>query len=517
MSLDKRLKSKWWRLNHLYKIKSKSGALITFKPNVIQRAYYVDRGAHRYNAILKARQHGITTEACIDLLDEALWVPGMGCAVIAHERVALDEIFQIVKRGFVNLPDQLKPETKTDTLRMYRFTNRFDGYPLDSSIYVALKLRSGTVQRLHISESAFIKDRAELVAGSKQAVPKTGRITEETTGNGFNEFYDFYMEQHQKPTLGPMDYKTHFFAWFENPEYTLPGVLPTEDKTADEITLQTNHGITDGQLLWRRWKMTELRAASVGEGLTSEQLFKQEYPSTIIEAFQSGAGAVFDASKIDQVRVRMPLVNPTHTMQQQLDALRQLGFRFWHLPQPDAKYDIGVDPSDGEGADFSCIDVWGDIEGTYRQCAQYYGKLRPDELAEVTKQVAEFYNRAFVGVENNMLTTILFLTKIYDNYYYDTRIDERTNKRTKKIGWNTNIKTRDVMIDEFIIHFDENHLEINSPITLGEMRTFVKKPNGKREHADGKHDDALFAGMITLQMRKLKPKPARVFAINPLQ
>jgi hypothetical protein len=514
---------KWWRMSHLYKIKNKAGALVTFQPNLMQLRYYADRGGHRYNAIVKARQFGFTTDACVDLLDEALWVPGMSCAIIAHERVALDEIFQIVKRAYTNMPDPLKPETKTDTLRMYRFTHRFDGYPLDSSIYVALKLRSGTVQRLHVSEAAYIKDRAELVAGSKQAVPITGRITEETTGNGFNEFYDFFMENYYKSNPGPMDYKAHFFAWFENPEYTLPGSLSDEEKTTGEIELQAAHQLTDGQLLWRRWKMNELKVASIGEGLTPDQLFKQEYPSTMIEAFQSGAGAVFNAEKLDAVRLKIPHKIPTNPSPlekkpefEALYELAKLGFRVWHLPEPGKHYLVGVDPSDGDGADFSCIDIWGEDEGgNPRQCAQYYGKLRPDELSEVTKMAAMAYNRAFVGVENNMLTTILFLSKIYDNYYYDTKIDERTQKRTKKLGWNTNIKTRDVMIDEFAIFFDEGHLEINSPITLAEMRTFVKKPNGKREHADGKHDDALFAGMIAIQMRKLKPKPARVFAQNP--
>jgi hypothetical protein len=43
----------------------------------------------------------------------------------------------------------------------------------------------------------------------------------------------------------------------------------------------------------------------------------------------------------------------------------------------------------------------------------------------------------------------------------------------------------------------------------------VKKVNGKREHADGKHDDALFGAMIAVQMRKLKPQGGRVFATNP--
>ena len=156
---------------------------MTFKPNYPQLKHLVERGAHRRNRTLKARQFGFTTLYCIDLLDEALWVPGMSCAILGHEREAVDMIFDIVKRAYTNLPDEIKPMVKTDTVRMLRFVQRFDGAPLDNSIYVALKLRSGTVQRLHVTESAYIKDRQELVAGSLQAVPVTGSISEETTGN----------------------------------------------------------------------------------------------------------------------------------------------------------------------------------------------------------------------------------------------------------------------------------------------------------------------------------------------
>lgn len=515
IKLDERLLNKWWRITHLYKIKNKAGQLVTFTPNVMQLEYWNKRGNHHYNAILKARQFGFTTDACIDLLDEALWVPGMSCAIITHEKRSNEEIFQIIKRAYVNLPDLLKPNTKTDTLRMYRFTHRYDGIPLDTSIYVSLKLRSGTVRRLHISESAYIKDRGELIAGSKQTVPKDGYITEETTGNGYEAFYDFYMTHHNNPDPGPMDYKTYFFPWFMNPDYALE--QPVENKTETEIKLQQEHGVTDHQLAWRRWKERDLKLSAVGEGLTGEQLFKQEYPSTVTEAFQSGVGNVFDAEKLDQVKLSMPLKQPKITegsKDDQLQALVRIGVKFWHLPEAGKDYVIGVDPSDGDGADYSCIDVW--EKETSTQVAQYYGKLRPDELSELTRDMALFYNRAYTGVENNMLTTILFLSKIYDNYYYDTRIDEKTMKRTKKLGWNTNMKTRDVMIDEFAIMFDEGHLNINSAITLSEMRTFVKKENGKREHADGKHDDALFAGMIAIQMRKMKPRGGRVFATNPL-
>jgi hypothetical protein len=299
--LDQRLGNKWWRLNHLYKIKDKNGNLQTFKPNYVQLKHLAERSAHKRNLILKARQFGFTTLYSIDLLDEALWVHGMTCGIIAHKAQKLPDYFSIVKRAFVNLPDALRPETKTDTKYMYEFTKRFDGEPMDSSIYVATDIRGGTVQKLHVTESAFIKDRETLNTGSKQAVPLTGWISEETTGNGFNEFYDFYMQWHGRQPETKLDYQTYFYAWPEHPEYTLDGtieiVTPDEERIRVIAKEQYNIDVTDGQLLWRRWKMKELIQNNKSLGLSADQLFKQEYPLTVIEAFQSGVGSVFTQEK----------------------------------------------------------------------------------------------------------------------------------------------------------------------------------------------------------------------------
>lgn len=452
----------------------------------------------------------------------------MTCGIIVHEAKKLSEYFNIVKLAVRYLPDQLKPKTKTDTKGMYEFTHRFDGAPLDSSIYVATDIRGGTVQKLHVTESAYIKDRAKLKASSKQAVPLTGTISEETTGNGFNEFFDDFMEAHKNEKPGDYDYKSYFYSWVENPEYTLPGTI--DEYREDELEVkktaleQFNIVVTDGQLLWRRWKMNELRQSNRELGLSGLQLFKQEYPLTLLEAFQSGAGNVFDTEKLEKRQATKPFTNEQAivwlsehyrgdvSIIEKFNSLDKLGVKFWRLPEYGQKYLLGCDPSDGTGGDNGVIDIWSeDLE----QCAQFHGNVLPDELAEINSQLGYFYNEAYAGIENNMLSTILFFSKLYSNYYYEVKIDEKTQKRTKKIGYNTNSKTRNPMIDDFLIFDEDDALTIHSSITLSEMRTFVKKDGGKREHAVGKNDDALFAAFIAVQMRKYNKPKARGFAKNP--
>lgn len=487
-----------------------------------------ERAAHRYNYILKFRQGGVTTEYEIELLDEALWVPGMSCAIIAHEAKKLPEYFNIVKLAFDYLPPQLKPKAKTDTKRMYEFTHRFDGEPLNSSIYVDTDIRGGTVLSLHITESAYIKDRQKLKAGSKQAVPLNGRISEETTANGFNEFYDDYDAARNNKNPTEQDYHTYFYPWIFEPNYSLPGII--EQATEDEIEVRKvakevyGMEVTDGQLLWRRWKINELRGTKVGVGMDGIQLFKQEYPLTILEAFQSAKGSVFNGEMVDAIVEQDPLTLSEGVAQleamypgnlqiiEAFKALHKLGVWFWELPKPGELYLLGCDPSDGTGADSGVIDIWSE---QLDQCAQFYGKVLPDTLAEIAAQMGFFYNEAYSGIENNMLSTILFFSKIYTKYYMEIKIDKKTQVRTKTIGWSTNTKTRDPAIDDFLILFEDGELGIRSKVTKAEMKTFIKNEAGKREHAPNKHDDTLFAAFIALQMRKYNRPKSRGFASKP--
>jgi len=449
--------------------------------------------------------------------------------MIGHERESLDKIFEIIKRAHNNLPEMLRPQTKTDTIRALQFTTMYTGAPLDSGIYVALKLRSGTVQRLHITESAYIENRQELIAGSKQAVPITGSISEETTGNGFNEFYDTYMRAHDNPSPSEYEYKSYFYPWYLEKQYSLDGTL--SEPTTTEIHLKTL-GVTDGQLLWRRWKMKDLMTSQEGIGLTGDQLFKQEYPSSIAEAFQSGVGAVFNHEKIDAVVLTPPMTAPQaieaitppgsstdflpETIEniERVKALNALGVKFWQLSQPDVEYVIGGDPSDGVGGDNGVLTVL--RKDNAEQVAEFVGNVRPDELAQVAATLGYLYNEAYIGIENNMIACVLFLSKIYTRYHYESKVDQKTQARTKTLGWNTNSITRDLLIDDFLIRFEESTTTIRSAKVIAEMKTFIRNTKGKREHATGKTDDALFAYMIAVQMIRAFRSKAKVYTKNYL-
>lgn len=448
----------------------------------------------------------------------------MSTAIIAHEAKKLSSYFAIVKLAFEHLPDAIKPTTKTDTKYRYDFLKMYDGTPLNSSIYVDTDIRGGTVQNLHITEIAYNKDFSRLAAGSKQAVPVGGRISEETTANGYNQYYDDFMSSWQKERLSDVDYRSYFYPWFMHSEYRLEGV-PILEPNEYELWLKTyakeSYGVelSDAQLAWRRWKKEQLRSQNQIAGLTGEQLFKQEYPSTVMEAFQSGAGNVFDAELIEKQKAGKE-VDGLSTTDERVKLLISKMVKVWEAPEVGVDYVVGVDPSDGMGADYGTICVWTQepqADEQYHKVAEYKGRLRPDELGDMAVLIAQTYNNAFLGVENNMLSCILHIATNtgYSNYFYTTTIDEKNFKKTKKLGWNTNSKTRDVMIDDFITLFEEGHLKINSESTLSEMRTFVTKENGKREHADGKHDDVLFADMIAQQMRKYKPRKARAFSQKP--
>lgn len=282
------LRSKLWRLNHLYFIKDKNGNTIRFKMTPEQFHYF--NNLHNRNIILKARQLGFTTQVCIIQLDAALF-EGATCAMIAHTLPDAKRLFRNkIKFAYDKLHQSIKDANPLTVANSDEYV-----FSKGGSVTISTSFRGGTVKWLHVSEFGKICAKSpekarEIVTGALEAVPINGYATLESTAEGRQGyFYDYCQDAEklhlQNAELTPQDWRFFFFSWWQNPEYQQKAQkLPS--RLVDYFNqLESKHGIklTDKQKSWYYGK-----EKSLGSDV------KREYPSIPSEAFeQSIEGAYY--------------------------------------------------------------------------------------------------------------------------------------------------------------------------------------------------------------------------------
>ena len=81
----------------------------------------------------------------------------------------------------------------------------------------------------------------------------------------------------------------------------------------------------------------------------------------------------------------------------------------------------------------------------------------------------------------------------YSNLYMRERLDKLTDTVEMEYGFETNKKTKPIIIGELVTimrEFPDIECDVE---TLKEMTTFVKKANGSQEAINGAHDDLVMA------------------------
>lgn len=306
------LNDPWWRLTSgkLYWIIIKGDndeeeLVIRFKPNRAQCKLM--RSLWNRNLILKARQLGFTTLISVLWLDTALFSKDpIRCGIIAQDREAAEVIFRDkVKFAYNRLPEFLLSAMPLDRDSASELLFAHNG----SSIRVATSMRSGTIHRLHISEFGKIcakhPDKAiEVITGSIPAVPRSGMTVIESTAEGREgEFFKISQRAQQlrdrKSKLSPKDYKFHFFAWWEAPEYELDPTLVTITDADRQYFFELEGKI--GQSLSpakRAWYVATCESDFSGDVWK----MRQEYPGTPEEAFQVSTEGCYYAEQMSAVR-----------------------------------------------------------------------------------------------------------------------------------------------------------------------------------------------------------------------
>ena len=264
---------------HCLKLRPKAGSLAPFFFNPAQlelhrRIEEQKAKTGRVRAIiLKARQLGISTYVSARFFHRCLFEPGLRTFILGHERRASTNLFEMVKRFYEHLPEDVRPATGTFNAETLLFNND-SGYIVSVATFDGAG-RSATAQLLHASEAAFWPDLEAQIASLFQIVPDVdgSEAIIESTANGYNDFHKLW----RLAESGASEWLPIFLPWSLDPEYRKQ---PDEDFTitAEEVELKKLYGLGDPQIAWRRAKQQQL-----GERLP------QEFPLIASEAFISSS------------------------------------------------------------------------------------------------------------------------------------------------------------------------------------------------------------------------------------
>lgn len=278
-----------------------------------------------------------------------------------------------------------------------------------------------------------------------------------------------------------------------------------------------------------------------------------EAPSDDVEAFRSSGKLVFDMYRVealerhkDQGRKEPIFIgNIISKTEKGEDAIYGAKLsdkvddgqilRIWQMPdclQVDNRYVVSVDIGGrSKTSDFTVmtvIDRFGMMRGMGgkpKVVARWRGHIRHDLLAWKAAALAHFYGDAELVIESNTADTrknmveregehsgtiIDEIADYYDNLYIrESRVDEVTKKVTNVYGFNTNVLTKELVIDNYIAYVDDQLYYEPDKQCYDELRIYERHDDGSLGNIEGQnnHDDIVMSTGIGLYVSQKMPLP----------
>jgi hypothetical protein len=542
----------------LLKVRPKGGGyVVPFLFNQVQQRIWremsrcIREGKPLWFVILKFRQAGMSTFWCAWIFWQMWRQRDIQTMIVAHQLPTAETMIETQRVFFDELPDIFKPDLRDGNHGST--IPRGEVYFADRRAFCLIHLAKNADPRgqqvTHVLETEFAmyQNPDEMNAALIPQLPqigsdarKTSSFIIESTPKGQNEFFDYY-DAASKGKKG--DFIAIFCPWFLFDEQYSAEPPPNWRMTAEEKALQQRltrmrmndyapedgggKPVTRAQMYFRRSTIE----STFGDDADK---FDQEYPSDPITCWLLSSKSVFREysqylldSTIESVEyakniwlkqmvggkpvvTRGPLfvkLLPKIVTRGEFIQIQGVGFeqnphgywRIWAPPISGHKYSIGADPSLGfEDGDCSCICVIDVTEA--RQVAEFVGFLSPEKFAVEACAAGYWYNQALVVPEINgigFVTLTTMLGKIgYPNMYRWPKWDE-VNKYSHKRGFETNNRTKQLMVSAMITYFDDRRLQIASKELLAELSTFEQQDDGsefmKFGAQKGRHDDRVMA------------------------
>lgn len=498
--------------------------------------------------LLKSRRFGGSTYVEGRFYNKSSLNSNRNVFIIGHERESTNTLFQMAK--LMHELNPMPPRTLRSNEKALLFDTR-NGKGLKSEYRLATAEnvdagRSQGIHYFHGSEEAFWRDGKTLLGGIMQCIPDPpaeSEVFRESTANGYGNSFEIdvhktyaegrypYYEQDGRVyawSHTDTDWIIVFIPWFDIERYTK--AFDTEEQKAafeakinqpvfdeedlkwvasEALKIKRRFKLTPEQLNWREWAIEDKCRGS-------EDLFCQEYPSTVEEAFLSTGSNVFGKVLCDDIEAlcQAPIVIGDLVVRAGKTKVRRNPhgkLSLWEVYDPTETYFITCDTGGGiqkgltvaqekaADPDPTCIDVYNHRTG--RQAAQWHGNIEYDLVSDITEMLGNMYGRcpACVELMNHGYTTVANLEKAgYPMYEW----------KPQQPGWSTNAKTKPIQVDSLYQMARDASIQIMCKETVSEMRTFIEL-NGKFHAPSGCHDDRVDCACMASQMLKLLPKRFR--------
>jgi len=423
----------------------------------------------RFNIISKFRQGGLTTVTLLYGMWRCMFKLDQQIMLLSKTDREATIIGMIVDRAVEYLPEWLKPNKDSgkwnDHLKQFMETGG------NMMFYSPEAARGKATSLLIIDEAAFIPDMETHWKAMWPVLSTGGNCVVISTvngvGNWYEETYSAAKEKLNMFNVIDLDYWEHpDYCDSKNPNWSIEQKAQLGERGFLQEVLRVFLG--SGETYISSNKLTEL------DRTTKKKIpYKKILPSwanrSDISENDMGKGALW----------------------------------IWKEPIDGQEYIAGLDSAEGigDGGGNSCLQIIN--QNTLEQVAEFYSNNIPThEFAQVSKEIASFYNKALIVVED-MSTGGAILNSLLHEYFYENLFynNAHTSKNPKP-GVKITVQNRPIILQTFQQKIYNDSLKINSMRLVNELKTFEYNVVSKKAQAQrGKHDDAIMATALALYAR----------------
>jgi hypothetical protein len=489
---------------------------LNFLLNPAQRDFSRNRTSR--NIICKAGRAGFTTLEAMRALLRTVCNRGLTSILVTYRRESAEDYFTQVQFAFDHLAGNLGLELRKSALRTKgpgaKDNARELYFPeMNSRFFVDTAGQYAPAEGESIQTCIADEVARWRVGNPKQVVATllshiTGDNTEATLmSRPFGQTGEFY-ERYWAARRGESTFRAHFYSWVWNPSQASKPPADfefTEEERAVTAKYRNwraqqapaNCGLpaelSTAKLQWRRDGRSELR-----------DLFEQEFAEDEHGCFLGSGNCPFDAHSIDIV-----LNDLTPVLERQGGrGESENGLLVWRKPDPEHWYVLFIDPAGTLHKSRAAMQV---IDGvTAEQAAEWVGRCDAATLGGIALDIAKRYGKVLIAPEMNMgaisgtVVAALVEAGVPMNSEGWPRFSRsRDSGGQWRLGWNTEKKNRDEMLDNFAVLWRDAPQLFHSARLANEVKSAVRAGD-KIMAGDGMTDDLLIAAAGAHKVRMLE-------------